>query len=185
MSRKVAWEDLTTEERNTLVAGVLEWTPVEPTEKPPSYDIAATSLRLIEHLIAERQIRGMEFDFMLGADAWSFFFETTIAGATEQIHVVGDSFYDAVAKGALTLHDVDVDLLYTDHDGSPTEQRALDALKQPVARILGWMLLADMEDELLTAYRRLDDVAGMTRDTISSLLARELSRLAVSRRPKE
>ncbi len=173
MDERMLWENLSIAERDALVARVLGTGPRPSPDDLPPPD-AAVTIRLIEHLAAERRATALRVSFALWPDAWSLFVETTIAGAGEEIHVVGDTLYDCVAKSVLTLHDVDVDLLYVDGDGTPSEQRAIQALRQPVSRILGWALVADMDRDLLTTYRRLGDVTGLTRDTIAALLAREL-----------
>ncbi len=186
MKETAVWEDMTVEERDALVARVLGWSPTTPGERPPAYTDAGTPLRLIESLAAERRVTAIRIFCTLWPDAWSLFFETTVAGAGEEIHVIGDTLPDAIAKGSLTLlHDVDVDLLYADRDGSPSEQRAIDVLREPVARRLGWALIADMDHDLLAAYRRLGDVTGLTRDDIAALFARELRRTALANRPPE
>jgi len=173
MDERMLWEDLPIAERDALVARVLGTGPrPSPADLPPPD--AAVTVRLIEHLAAERRATALRISFALWPDAWSLFLETTIAGASEEIHVIGNTLYDVVAKSVLTLHDVDVDLLYVDGDGTPSEQRAIQALRQPVSRILGWALVADMDRDLLTTYRRLGDVTGLTRDAIATLFAGEL-----------
>ncbi len=136
MNEHVVWENLPVERRNALVARILGWEPSMRDDEPPPYIDGAITVRLIEHLAGERRISALRIQFDMWPDAWSLFLETTIAGAIDEIHVIGDTFQDAIAKGALTLHDVDVDRLYGDKEGTPSEQRALNALIEPVSRFL-------------------------------------------------
>ncbi len=178
MNEHVVWENLPVERRNALVARVLGWEPSTQEDEPPPYIDVAIAVRLIEHLAGERRISALRVQFDMWPDAWSLFLETTIAGAIDEIHVIGDTFQDAIAKGALTLHDVDVDRLYVDKEGSPSEQRALNALIEPVSRLLARALLQETQRDVLVAYRRLASTVHASRGELASLLVRELQRMA-------
>jgi len=173
MEEHVVWEDLSVERRNALVARILGWEA-----SAQSYMDEATVVRLIQHLAEERRISALRIQFDVWPDAWSLFMETTIAGSRDEIHVIGDSFQDAIAKGALTLHDVDVDHLYAGKEGNPSEQRALHALIEPVSRLLARALLEETHHDMLAAYRRVASTAPVSRGELASLLVRELHRMA-------
>ena len=178
MAEHVVWENLPVEQRHALVARVLGWEPSARDDEPPPYMDGTVAVRLIEHLAREQRISALRVQFDMGPDAWSLFLETTIAGAIDEIHVIGDTFQDAIAKGALTLHDVDVDQLYVDKEGSPSEQRALNALIEPVSRLLARALLHETHRDMLVAYRRLAPTIHASRGELASLLMRELQRMA-------
>ncbi len=178
MEEHVVWENLSVEQRNALVAQGLGWESWAWGDQSPSYLNEATAVRIIEHLAGERRISALRVQFDVWPNAWSLFMETTIAGSYDEIHIIGDSFQDAIAKGALTLHDLDVDHLYADQEGSPSEQRALHALIEPVSRLLARVLLEETHHDLLAAYRRVAPTAPVSRSELASLLARELHRMA-------
>jgi len=178
MNEHVVWENLPVERRNALVARILGWEPSMRDDEPPPYIDGAITVRLIEHLAGERRISALRIQFDMWPGAWSLFLETTIAGAIDEIHVIGDTFQDAIAKGALTLHDVDVDRLYGDKEGTPSEQRALNALIEPVSRFLARALLEEIHHDVLVAYRRVGRTTPVSRAELAFLLVHELHRMA-------
>ncbi len=180
MDESVVWENLPVQRRNALVARVLGWEPTFRANEIPAYMDGTTALRLIEHLAEEQRISALCVQFDLWPDAWSLFLKTTIAGAIDEIHVIGDTFQDAVAKSALTLHDVDVDRLYVDKEGTPSEQRAIHALVEPVSRLLARALLEDVYHDLLVAYRHVENDGRMARDELASRVVGELYRMAMA-----
>jgi len=178
MNEHIVWENLPVERRNALVARILGWEPSTGDDAPSPYIDGAIAVRLIEHLARERRVSALRVQFDMWPDAWPLFLETTIAGATDEIHVVGDTFQDAIAKGALTLHDVDFDRLYVDKEGTPSEQRALNALIEPVSRVLARALLRETHHDVLVAYRRVAPTTPVSRAELASLLVHELHRMA-------
>lgn len=118
LNRHGTGEDRSVRERNVLVAQMLGWRPSAPTDEPRPYMDALTTVHLLQYLAAEQRITALRVDFDLWPDAWSVFFETTIAGKRDEIHIIGDTFQDAIAKGAWTLHDADIDSTHPSNDAT-------------------------------------------------------------------
>lgn len=116
MDEHVVWEHLPMRRRTALVARVLGGNASALGDELP-YTDAAVALRLIEQLAAEGRLSALHVHFDLWPHAWSLFLETPISGARGEIHVIGETLGDAVAKGALSLHDVDVDGRYAGTEG--------------------------------------------------------------------